>query len=387
METKEIFCDEYKKQYIDLMTYCFKSVKEDDITTLWSEFDKSKGTLLGNLDNGKIAASILIYNYTINLNGNKVKMGGIGNVSTYPTYRVKGACADLLKKGLKIMNENDMVISFLGPFKYEFYEKFGWKWSLNLYNYEFDIKLLKDFKLKGDFKIATKEDYKLLDTLYENGTQDINGVVKRNEYLWEKRLTKADSFIAIYYDEAKAAKGYLNYFISNDSKYFHVNEIIYNDFNTLENLLAYIYIHNAQTPRVSITDRNETNILDILPSPRVEAKYISDMMVRIVNVQKALKVYNFVKDGEFSLKVDDPQCEWNNKTFKVIINNKKANQIEAVDSLTPDIALNIKELTQLIMGFRTLEDLANQNKVKLNSQDIIQFFTNKRHKAGIYDYF
>ena len=111
------------------------------------------------------------------------------------------------------------------------------------------------------------------------------------------------------------------------------------------------------------------------------------MMGRIVNVVKALECYNFIKEGTFIIQVEDDICEWNNGYFKVTI---KANQVEVQQvQAKPNLKIDIRELMQLIIGFKTLKDIDKVEAVEWyqNKEHIMELFKATRSEVALYDYF
>ena len=63
-------------------------------------------------------------------------MGGIGNVTSYPEVRGKGSVRQLMEKALKEMKEQGTVLSYLSPFSYHFYRKFGYEVAFEKRQYD-----------------------------------------------------------------------------------------------------------------------------------------------------------------------------------------------------------------------------------------------------------
>ncbi len=378
----------YEKRFIDLMCYCFKMCTEEDFRLDWLLSTPDRETILGLLDEEVLASCITIPYKTIYIEGKPVSMAGVGGVTTASTYRSGGVCSRLIQEGLKVMYEKGAVFSMLAPFSYEFYQKLGWKWCYNNMQYVFEVDRLKRFKNEGHISYVTAKNEQELKDFYEAYIKQLNGSCIRDDVQWGKRTSKKlDHYTVLYRNDQGQVEGYMIYKIVHEKLQLEVVEMQYTSMKALRSFFNYIYVHNAQVTTVSIEAKEHDLILDVLPNPRCEAKLISYMMGRIVNVVKALECYNFIKEGTFIIQVEDDICEWNNGYFKVTI---KANQVEVQQvQEKPDFKIDVRELMQLIIGFKTLKDIDKVKAVEWyqNKEHIMELFKATRSEVALYDYF
>ncbi|MEG0708322.1 MAG: GNAT family N-acetyltransferase [Cellulosilyticaceae bacterium] len=377
----------YKDRFIDLQKYCFQNCERSFIASQWDALSQDIGHAFGILDDEFLASSLTISNYTISFYGHLVSMGGIGGVSTASTYRSKGVCSKLLKHSLEYMNDQGIVFSALAPFMYEFYEKFGYKWCYNQAIYDLKIEHLKNFRSEGALLPIDTSNTCMLYQLYEKLILPYNGMCSRTPSMWEEKLV-TDTYAVISQSAMGTPTGYMLYTINSDKLCFEVKEMITESYDALESFFAFIYAHNAQVHTVKLMCLPNTNILDILPHPRCDYHIQSGMMGRIINVQKALSYYPFKHAGAFVLKAIDSLCPWNNGCFKITINQAHEVLVEKIDTL-PDFEIDIKDLSQLIFGFRTFDSLLNLGRIYLIDQDFTYFsyFNSQPHPIGLYDSF
>ncbi len=65
------------------------------------------------VDNGRIVSTLRVFIRRMFLHGERVSVGGIGEVSTLPEYRRRGLATQLLKDAIRFMEEREIAISSL----------------------------------------------------------------------------------------------------------------------------------------------------------------------------------------------------------------------------------------------------------------------------------
>lgn len=380
--------DLYEKRFLELMCYCFKMCTEEDFRLDWLLSTPERETILGLVD-GKVLASCITIPYkTIYIDGKPIPMAGVGGVTTASTYRSGGVCSSLIKEGLKVMYEKGAVFSMLAPFSYEFYEKLGWKWCYNNMGYTFEIDRLKRFKNEGHITYVTASNEQELKAFYEGYIKTVNGACIRDDVQWGKKTSKKlDHYTILYKNDKGQIEGYMIYKIVHATLQFEVVEMQYTTMKALRSFFNYIYSHNAQVTKVNILAKEHDVILDILPNPRCEAHLSSYMMGRIIDVIKALESYTFIKKGSFIIEVEDDVCEWNTGYFKVVVEDKGV-RVEKTEE-KPSFKIDVRELMQLIIGFKTLKELDNIEVIEWyqNKEEVMSMFKTDKSVVALYDYF
>lgn len=72
------------------------------------------------MEDGEVAAKAHLIPFEIYLEGEPLRMGGIGSVATYPEYRRQGYVKGLLTHLLAVMKEEGQTVSMLHPFSVSF---------------------------------------------------------------------------------------------------------------------------------------------------------------------------------------------------------------------------------------------------------------------------
>lgn len=380
--------NKYKDAYIGLMTYCFRMCTEESFQKDWENTSIEEGAIFGSLDEEEVlASSITVLHKSIFVNGKKAAMGGIGAVTTAGQYRSGGVCSNLIKESLKYMKEKEMVFSMLAPFSYPFYQKFGWKCCYEAYITEIPMLELRAFKNKGKFEPITAKTKEDIAVFYDKMAQKYNGTGVRTDKDWEKALaTKEGGYGVVYKNGDGTIEGYMLYKIMHHTLEFNIKEILFATQAAATSLLNFAYAHEAQANKVVIRTFALAQLLDILPNPRLKCTLEPGMMGRIIDVLKAMYYYDFNGCGNIIIKINDDTCEWNNKTFKVeFTHNEVTNVVETKEQA--QLEIDIRELTQLILGFRTLQELKELERVKVLDEKVSTYFKPTRSKSALYDFF
>lgn len=376
-----------EEKYVDdinrLMRYCFNL--SNDAPGWFTKEILGEHHTIGAFEEDNLGASLCAWPYHIWFNGKEVGMGGIGNVATFPEYRYKKCVGSLLVKSLEIMRKRDQIFSLLSPFSYSFYRKYGWEMGYHYKRYTFEMDDFKKFKtVYGSYHTLGEENIDEMDRVYRSFIHRYNGTVIRDRDIWKKILKDQDKgTIHRYgvYSDCGELEGYLFYNINDGI--FHIKELVYSSLESKEALFRFIYLHNAQASKIQWMAPSDDNTLFIIDNPRKDVKMVQGMMIRVIDVKKVLKLYPFsTKDAiSFSIKVDDPWAEWNDKTFKVDIGDSIIVEDDLDDRF--DIRCSIQTFSQLMIGYIDMVEGAEMGKIQ-GDREVIERVGALFHKKPTY---
>jgi GNAT superfamily N-acetyltransferase len=78
-------------------------------------------------DGGRLVSTVQIFDRAVNLDGQPVKMGGIGSVFTREEYRHKQVASSLMRLAVDTMVREGFEVSLLFADRLTFYNQFGWR--------------------------------------------------------------------------------------------------------------------------------------------------------------------------------------------------------------------------------------------------------------------
>ena len=126
------------------------------------------------------------------LNGKSVKSGGIANVSTLPEHRHGGMVRHMMKKICDKMYDDGCVMSYLYPFSYEYYRKFGYEMCNEMLRIEAKPNDIGDLPFVGSavqFEHGENgtDPADIID-IYTSFSSGYNIMLDRDAWQWERKL-------------------------------------------------------------------------------------------------------------------------------------------------------------------------------------------------------
>jgi predicted acetyltransferase len=265
----------------------------------------------------QLAAKLGILKLQTWINGVSFEMGGIAGVATWPEYRRHGMVKKLLVHALLKMKEAEQTISFLHPFEFPFYRKFGWETYTEFRKYEIPKELIiNQFFTAGHMKRTA--DWRLLDEIYKVYAQRFNGTLVRDENWWNRNVFKKSSTSAIFYDEAGLAKGYILYKVKN--KEMNIEEFVFLDESARKGLWKFIADHDSMIDKIILKAPSNDQLAFVLANPRIKQEVVPYFMARIVDVAAFLEKFPIaagLDKQRLELQITDEYAAWNNGSFTV----------------------------------------------------------------------
>lgn len=359
-----------KNNIIDIWNYCFDDgPKFTDY--YFNDKYKHENTIVVE-DDEEIVSSLQLSQYNLKLNDKIYDTSYVVGVSTFPQARGKGYMKHIMDFTLNELYRKNQLVSILMPIDYRLYRKYGYEHCYDQIEYEIDIEDLSGFKSKGFLKKAKLDNINDLINIENNFLKDLNGTIIRDENYYEnlfKEVESEDGHIYIHEDELK--DGYIIYFINNENIF--VRELYYNNLNALKGILRFLYNHNTQCKKVTISSPIDDKIRFILSNPKTaNIKLKPFMMGRVINFKKYLESLNIKSNENLSINISvkDDFIKENNKIFKIHLNNNKLN-VESGDYI-PDVEFNINTITQLAFSYINGKEAYLLNDLKENKK-VIEF--------------
>lgn len=358
-----------KNNIIDIWNYCF-----DDGPKFTDYYfnDKYKHENTIVVEDDEIVSSLQLNQYNLKLNDKIYDTSYVVGVSTFPQARGKGYMKHIMDFTLNELYRKNQLVSILMPIDYRLYRKYGYEHCYDQIEYEIDIEDLSGFKSKGFLKKAKLDNINDLINIENNFLKDLNGTIIRDKNYYEnlfKEVESEDGHIYIHEDELK--DGYIIYFINNENIF--VRELYYNNLNALKGILRFLYNHNTQCKKVTISSPIDDKIRFILSNPKTaNIKLKPFMMGRVINLKKYLESLNIKSNENLSINISvkDDFIKENNKIFKIHLNNNKLN-VESGDYIS-DVEFNINTITQLAFSYINGKEAYLLNDLKENKK-VIEF--------------
>lgn len=348
---------------VALSQFAFQYVKStEELMELKDQFANEPAVRYGAFIDNQIAAQATVLKLQTYIGGKIFEVGGVAGVATWPEHRRQGLVAQLLIQALKEMKENGQTISFLYPFAFGFYRKFGWETYTEHKSYTIKTELLPArVTYEGHIERCTGN-YSVLNNIYQTYASQYNGSLARTEFWWKYRVSKRKpGQIALYYDKNGIAQGYTIYEVKNN--HLTVHELIHLNESAKAALWSFLTQHDSMIDDATITVPSDDRLPFVLKNPRIKQEIIPYFMARIVDAEAFVSQYDFkAADGEdqFHLELSDEYAPWNTGKYMLKIDASGKALLQRLDDnnkIDKPLKLDIGSFTTVLLGYIQLGQL------------------------------
>ena len=336
----------------------------------------------GAFEDGKLISSMASYPYTVYFDGTTVKMGGVGDVCTYPHYRNRGAVRRLFQTMFEETNNRGDAFSYLFPFSTAYYSQFGYVPGCRSITWNLQLDELKKISAPGTIERYEPgqpvSDYM---AVYEKVARSFNFMVKREELHW-KPFIEADPYqekrYTYLYRESGVPKAYVTFRKEQAAgqTVMACDDFVFFDAAGLYGLLNFSKKFAANYEVLRLFLPVECSITALLPElvdfqlPRHTLHFFG--MARVINVRRVLENAAYLGSGSTVVKIVDDFCPWNDGVFSLCFQDGEFVSMENTNK-GPDIDLPISWFTSLITGRHSLDDFDVQAALgKMKNIDILR---------------
>ncbi len=362
MELRTLKTEDFE-QNVELSMYAFQyKLNAEELERSRRLFKPEQ--IWGIFEDGVLQAQLRLIPFQTYIQNRKIDMGGIAGVATWPENRRQGHVDKLLRHALQLMKEQGQTVSFLHPFYFPFYRKYGWEMYAEYMEYTIPTALLPaKVQTDGTIKRGVR-DLELLNSIYEQYASQYNGTLVRDHDRWQHATLRAESTrTAVYYDADGQPQGYVLYSIEQNEMV--ITEIAYLTQEARKGLWTYISNHDSMVQHVKLKAPLDDGLPYLLQDPRIEQKRVPYFMARIVDMPAFLQQYAFEKGtaGQLVFEVSDRVAEWNEGVWKIAWDEAGQATVELLsqDAESPsepiDLKADIRVWTALFMGYKRPEEL------------------------------
>lgn len=310
----------------------------------------------------QLTSQLLSTPFTVAFHGVKYKMGGVGCVSSYPEYRGKGSISALMKRLLSDLAKDKVALSYLAPFSYPFYRRYGYEQIFEQISYRLassdwpKVAFSQSIVYRADWEKARSA----VSAIYEEELKKHPGALSREDWWLEYKFAQVNELhYAIAESREGRPLGYLVYTVSAEE--FVIKEWKALDRDAYSALAGFIGSHSGAT-RQFYYEKGFAgeNLSYLMPAPVVEMKLKPYMMGRIVDFTTFIASYpfqNHATEYQIYLEITDEYAPWNAGFWQLNVKEGKASlkQIEDRELIEGKRVLSagIQEWTQLFMGYRS----------------------------------
>lgn len=324
-----------------------------------------------------LMSSLSVIPQKIRVSGIDIDAAYISGLAVLPEYRTEENMKQQLMDAVAAVSQRGYLLSILVPPNYRFYEKYGWRTAYSYKQYDIKLSDLPAYQIKGTFERAKINDVTIqaLSEIYHAFTSDKNAYTLRDKEAWN--LILEDLFYnfggncAILRDQEKNPVGYMLNIVRD--KKMGVYEFAYKNRTAYEGLIGFIHAHELSIDSAAIkAAADDLSYLDFCDN-REAVRFCPFAVARISNACEALKIAAAGLGRDFKIQIIDRLIEANNKTFQ--LSDNAANEVDDI----PDVITDIGTLTQLFLGYISVEEACKMNLISGEQEYLLQIFEKKNN--------
>jgi predicted acetyltransferase len=289
-------------QHLALATYAFAKSPSGapDAFDRLLEFS----TVYDERHDDQVTSMAVDSHFQVYLGGTQVPMSGIGYVASYPEYRGDGAIRRIMTRILRDNYDKGTVLSYLAPFSYQFYAKFGYGYAFNQKLYRVPMTAFPKGD-RGQLKVQRESSFEPLMPIFEQAHNQ--GTIARTPQQWSYyfKTKKLNLHFATFGQE-----GYLIYHWTPASE-FVIDELIANTDDAKQAIYYFVASHGSFETVVWTAPGSVTLEQDMAEPAYADIRLKPYMQARIVNVAEFLTHYPI----DFAVTISDDLIPENNGTY------------------------------------------------------------------------
>ncbi|MCL2373549.1 MAG: GNAT family N-acetyltransferase [Defluviitaleaceae bacterium] len=338
-------------------------------------------------DTGKLLSALSLIPYEMRLGDKTVKMGGIGAVVTRPDARAGGFVRKLFDEAFQIMVREGYVYSFLYPFSFDFYRKFGYELCYARANATIPMYTISGYHIPPAIEeFEPGGDTAPYEEIYRKFTADYSLSLVRSSETWRKRLKRDPyknlEFTYLFRDESGQPVSYILYGVESGDggSNLDIDELCWVNPTGLQYAFGFIQRLGAEFSNVKWSN---------MPAGIVPHAMVADVfdvslrhngigMGRLVDVAASLATMPSPEgQGQATIEVQDSYLPQNSGIYTITWQNGQLSV--AKTNTTPHITTTVETLAQLVTGYLSLNEAAlkQDTTIVANHKALAALFTKK----------
>lgn len=321
-------------------------------------------------DGTELVSALYSLPFTVNFHGTEYTMRGIGDVCSAPEYSGRGGAGTLLKTALNDMYTEGTTLSYLAPFAFTYYRRFGYEQVFNHTVSTLATSTLPRFDRSTASGKVTREPLRTALTrvaaIYAANQPTRGGLIRAN-WWWDYLVLKNDWDVGIYTAADGQDCGYVIY--ERTPEALTIKELIAPTVAEFTALRQFILKHGNTFDHIVLDAPNLDYTGDLLPEPGLATTTIEPyMMARIVNLQAFLDNYPQPAVTKFTVAVTDPVIPENQGLWQ--FGPAGYQRLAATSDVAADVTLSIQALTKILFGAQSAHVLHRTGEIQATASGI-----------------
>lgn len=344
----------------ELWDYCFEKRQEPFFQYYFSKYCCQQNIVMGAFDaEERLQSMVHINPYRLRVRGKEQLAPYLVGVATAPEARGAHIVKPLLRFTLAALRAQGVSFVTLMPIFAGIYLPYEFSYCYYRHSYKLPLTSLTLPLPRSEAGLLVERvplSAELLAPLYERCLQNVNGVVLRSDFQWEKLLTvhAQENVLCAIAKRSGESVGYMLYTIADGV--FTIIELLAADAQAKNRLLQFAATHQSSAQELSWLAEPWDKTYLHFADQSVTGSLAPFMMARCLNVQQALAELPLADaklKGSCVLKVTDKLL--GDVNLKVSVGAGSL-QVERADAAW-DISMDVGAFTQLYFGTFTASEL------------------------------
>lgn len=325
-----------------------------------SRYQHSEG--YGIMHNDELASYVMVNTFDSRVFTKRLKMAGIGYVSSSKESRGKGNISKLFGEIITDLHDQNIPYANLAPFSESFYRQYGFENTIYRKSYKFTHKALERLNSPNDgsVKIGTWENLIIQNATTQLYEVPMHSTDERNTmnrpYWWWKRFHTyyPGRKLAAYYGKVGLPEAYM--FFEVKGTIIQVDEIFSLTGEGYRGLLEYLNKLGNDDSEYLVYAPVVTHLENFFfDQKELVIRIAPYMMSRIINFETILSSMKFINDGQFVVQVtEDKLCPWNIGCWKIDKSDKNLSVSKVNEKAK--ISGPIEAWTKVLLGNLTIKE-------------------------------
>lgn len=353
---------EHVEDMLSLVSYAFQWELSDNNRKRFSMLAENSWNFGSFDEKGRLASQVMATPFKIDLFGDHHLMAGIGFVASYPEYRSQGRIDRIMTELLATSRERGVNLSYLAPFSYPFYRRYGYELTFERAVYDVPASQWPDSpKVSGRVeRLSWTEAKPVIQELFTVAKRHHQGGVEREEWWLSFKFPLRKNYTyAVYYDAKDIPQGYLVYLLEPGK--LTIAEWTWLTGEAFRGLNRFVASHNGSVANIFYdVGFDGQNLQFLTQTPMSGFTVRPEMMARVVDVKRFLKDTKKVQELPESIALmvtGDSYAAWNNGIFELRKGDCGVDIVQVEETELPLVKLSIQRFTQLFMGYLSPETL------------------------------
>ncbi|WP_163101992.1 GNAT family N-acetyltransferase [Peribacillus alkalitolerans] len=364
---------EFKERFTNTLTYLQEEVEDIDFYGLFR--------------NGKLLGGMRIHYFKMNVFGNLIDAGGVGQVAVDFLHKKEKVAKDLISYFIDFFKERRTPIVMLYPFRPDFYKKMGFGYGMKKNQYYIEPSSFPKTSIKKELVFLDHSHKESIKDCYNSIAKSRHGMIINSDYEIEKLFKNPNNKLIGLMEDGRL-KGYIlfsfkkvkdDHFLLND---LLVHHMVYKSPEVLAQFCNFFNSQADQIHRISLhtqdeglefmleDPRNGTN--NLIPSVFHETNTAGvGLMYKILDVEKILTATPRLGIScKFNVVLHDSFHSPEPQKFMIHSQDGKIS-IEEYRDHEDRIELDISDFSSLIMGVVDARTLYRFGKLTITNTNLL----------------